>query len=111
LWVALDASLLLPCPGCRVLPASLHFTPTASEIFLTPVAWIYRALGAPILEAVCSTSFFAYGNRYFPAGLWHGVGINVMLVAYVALAARVVAVAKRAAGARRSTPVSKLKSA
>jgi hypothetical protein len=93
-----------------VLPASLHFTPTASEIFLTPVAWIYRALGAPILEAVCSTWFFAYGNTLaFPGGLWHSVGVNVMLVAYLTLAARVVAGAKRAA--RRCMPVIKLKSA
>ena len=79
---------------------------------MTPVAWIYRALGAPIMDAVCSTWFFAYGStRYLHGGLWHSVGVNAMLVAYVALAACVVAVAKRAARSRRSMPTSKLKSA
>jgi hypothetical protein len=77
-----------------ILPASLQLKPAATEIFMTPIFWLHRAMGGPALEVVCSTGVAGY----CPGGLWDFVGVNVLLVFYVALAACVASAGKRAGG-------------
>jgi hypothetical protein len=90
----------------------MQHQPALYEAFMAPVYWTYRVLGAHTMDDVCASFFFTgWGHKYCPGGMWYCVGGNVLLGAYVALAALVATLAARLVPAcrRRVRLPSKLK--
>ena len=73
----------------------MQHQPALYDAFLTPVYWTYKAVGAPAMETLCALPFFTVYSRFCPSGMWMCVGGNVLLGAYVGLAALVAALAAR----------------
>jgi hypothetical protein len=73
-------------PTQKLAPAALQHQPALYDAFLAPLFWLYLALGAPAMDALCSLPVFrGWGaGAVCPTGLWYCVGGNVLWALWLA---------------------------
>lgn len=67
------------------------------EVFLAPVYWLYLALGAPVMDRLCSLpAFRGWGtSSACPSGIWYCVGGNILWALWLGAGACAASVAAR----------------